>query len=54
MKKFLTDERVNEKVSFVINGLTINGLVPTYGTEPCNVNPLQILVPCYVFKIMIE
>ena len=24
------DKRINEKVSFVINGLTINGLVPTY------------------------
>ena len=30
MKNFLTDKRVSEKVSFVINGLTINGLVPTY------------------------
>ena len=30
MKKLFTDERVKEKVSFVINGLTINGLVPTY------------------------
>ena len=28
MKKLFTDYLVNEKVSFVINGLTINGLVP--------------------------
>ena len=30
MKNFLTVYRVNVKVSFVINRLTINGLVPTY------------------------
>ena len=30
MKKNFNGLRVNEKVSFVINGLTINGLVPTY------------------------
>ena len=30
MKSLLTDDRVNEKVSLVTNGLTINGLVPTY------------------------
>ena len=30
MKNFLMSKRVNEKVSFIINGLTINRLVPTY------------------------
>ena len=29
-KKFKKLFNFNEKVSFVINGLTINGLVPTY------------------------
>ena len=31
MKKLFNGLTINEKVSFVINGLTINGLVPTYG-----------------------
>ena len=30
MKKLFNGLTSNEKVSFVINGLTINGLVPTY------------------------
>ena len=36
MKKILTDQRVNEKVSFVINELTINGLAPTYAFRKCS------------------
>ena len=37
--------RVNEKVSFVINGLTINELVPTYANCSRNFNKPTMEIP---------